>query len=375
MRMRIRRPATVVVPLVVIAAVACAPGVKSAGSACQLTQVSGSSLTKDVPSSVEALAQGVVSVGTRFEGSAGGAYSAFAEDGSWNADVIPAFGHRVIELDSVSTVDGQAWAVGALAGNRPVAARWDGQTWTETPVHDPGSGEDGLAGVEALSPDLVWAVGRHQVGEGFRTLTERWDGHDWSAVASPDVGATSNMLKDVDATSPSDVWAVGWYIARQHYRPLVEHWDGTRWNLVPTPDVGQGDGFLSGVATNGANDAWAVGWTARGDSLQPLLEHWDGQSWSLVPPPPGAEHAALTAVAVTPDALVVVGRLIAREQQQPLALVLAGDVWTSLATEVSGPAWFTGVAVDASNAIWAVGTQFPGNTLAGSLVMTGCSAS
>jgi hypothetical protein len=374
MRTRIRRPATVVVPLVLIAVVACAPGATSAGSACQLTTVAGSDITKDVPSSAGALGQDVLMIGTRFQGSAGLALAAFSSNGDWNAGVIAALGHHVIELDDVSTLGDQAWAVGALASSTPVAARWDGQNWISTPVRDPGPGEDGFSGVEALSPDLVWAVGRHQIGYGFQTLTERWDGRSWTAVPSPNVGETSNMLKDVHATSPTDVWAVGWYVDREHYRPLVEHWDGTRWKLVPTPDVGTGDGFLSGVAAVGTGDVWAVGWTARGDSLQPLVEHWDGRTWSVVPGPPGAEHGVLAAVAATSDGVVTVGRLLTTTQPQPLALVRVGDAWTTLSTDVSAEAWLTGVTVDAAGAIWAVGTQFPGNTFAGSLAMTGCPA-
>ena len=301
MSMRIRRPAALAVPLVLIALVACAPGATSAGSACQLTTVAGSDITKDVPSSAGALGHDVLMIGTRFQGSAGLALAAFSSNGGWNAGVIAALGPHVIELDDVSTLGDQAWAVGALASSAPVAARWDGQNWISMPVRDPGPGEDGFSGVEALSPDLVWAVGRHQIGYGFQTLTERWDGRSWTDVPSPNVGDTSNMLKDVDATSPRDVWAVGWYVDRQHYRPLVEHWDGARWKLVPTPDVGTGDGFLSGVAAVGTGDVWAVGWTARGDSLQPLVEHWDGRTWSVVPGPAGAGHGALAAVAATSD--------------------------------------------------------------------------
>ncbi|MDP9299450.1 MAG: hypothetical protein M3P43_00900, partial [Actinomycetota bacterium] len=342
--------------------------------ACQLTTLNGSVITKDVPSSAGALGQDVVMVGTRFEGSAGLALAAFSANGGWDPGVMTALGHHVIELDDVSTVGDQAWAVGALASSVPVAAHWDGQRWIPTPVHDPGPGEDGFSGVEAVSPDLVWAVGRHQIGYGFQTLTERWDGRSWTAVPSPNVGETSNMLKDVSATSPNDVWAVGWYVDRQHYRPLMEHWDGTRWRLVSTPDVRAGDGFLSGVAAIGARDAWAVGWTAQGDSLQPLVEHWDGRTWSLVPEPAGAEHAALMAVAQTTDGVVAVGRLQTTAQAQPLALIRVGDAWTTLSSDVSGAAWFTGVTVDASGAVWAVGTQFPGNTFAESLVMTGCPA-
>jgi hypothetical protein len=72
--------------------------------------------------------------------------------------------------------------------------------------------------------------------------------------------------------------------------------------------------------------------------------------------------------------VVAVGRQLATAQPQPLALVRVGDAWTTLSTDVGSDAWLTGVTVDAAGAIWAVGTQIPGNTVAQSLAMTGCPA-
>jgi hypothetical protein len=372
---RARRLLVSALPFVLTAGVACAPRDVVAGSACQLTQLNGSAIEKDVPSSAAPLGRDVVSVGTRFQGSAGTALAAFASDGTWDPKVIPAWQDHVVELDDVSTVDGSAWAVGALASSTPVAARWDGQAWTPVTVPDPGPGEDGFSGVTALSGDRAWAVGRHQTGYAFRTLIDRWDGAAWTAVPSPNVGSTSNMLKDVDAGGADDVWAVGWYVQARHYRPLVEHWDGTTWSLVTTPDPGPGDAFLSGVAAVGPRDAWAVGWTSRGGQLGPLIEHWDGRSWSLVEPPADVAHGALLSIAPAPTGVVMVGRSFPTAQPQPLALERIGSTWTTLTTPVADPAWFNGVTVDAAGAIWAVGTVFPADALAGSLVMTGCSAS
>jgi hypothetical protein len=329
---------------------------------------------KDIPSSAAPLGRDVVSVGTRFEGSAGLPLAAFASGGAWEPGVITSFGHHVIELDDVSSVGGRAWAVGALASSAPVAALWDGTDWVPAKVPDPGPGEDGFAGVDMLSAGRAWAVGRHQVGSAFETLVERWDGSAWSIVPSPNVGTTSSMLKDVDAVDAGAAWAVGWYVQARRYRPLVERWNGSSWQVVPTPNPGGVDAFLSGVTAAGPSDAWAVGWIARGDVLTPLVEHWDGRSWSIVDGPPDVPHGAFAAVAPTPTGIVVVGRLLTTPKSQPLVITWNGSTWTTLPVAVTDPAWLTGVTVDASGAIWAVGTVFPDNSLAGSLVLTGCAA-
>ena len=375
MNARTRRLTTFTMPLVLTAVAACTPRAVGAGSACQLSVMSGSSIERDVLSSAAALGQEVISVGTRFNGTFWLPLASFSSDGRWAPEVIPAFSDTVIELDDVSTVGTQAWAVGSFAGKVPVAARWDGAQWIQTPMDDPGPGEDGLAGVKALAPDLVWAVGRHQVGAGYQTLTERWDGTSWTALPSPNVGSTSNSLKEVDSTGANDVWSVGWYVHDQHYRPLIEHWDGKTWTIVPTQDVGPGDGFLSGVVAVATNDAWAVGWTSQHGSRRPLIERWDGHSWSLVEPPPEATNASLTAAAAIPDGLLTVGRLVTGTQTRPLALLRNGDTWSMVPTPMDETASFTGVTVDASDTIWAVGTAFPDNNVAESLVMTGCPAS
>ena len=375
MTARTRRLTTFAMLLVLMAVVACAPRATSAGSTCQLHVIDGSAIGRDVLSGAATLGQEVVSVGTRFNGTSWLPLASFSSDERWNPQVISGFSGKVIELDDVSTSGTQAWAAGSFAGQRPVAGRWDGSVWIQTAMDDPGPGEDGLTGIKALAPDLVWAVGRHQIGYGYKTLIERWDGIGWTDVSSPNVGSTSNALKDVDATGPNDVWSVGWYVQEQHYRPLVEHWNGKTWSLVPTPDVGPGDGLLSGVVAIAADDAWAVGSVSQAGSRRPLIERWDGRSWSLVDPPSDVANSALTAAAATSDGFVIVGRLETATQTRPLVLQRRGDTWSIVSTPVNETAWFTGVTVDASDTIWAVGTQFPDNLVGESLVMTGCPAS
>lgn len=372
--MRLRKQAAIfIAALALVGAGACAPRAASPGSACTLTQPANSSIGHDVPTAVAPFGDGVVSIGSQFTGSSGSGFSAFGSAGTWQPVVVGAYGNKIVTLDDVSTVGGEAWAVGAFTDVAPAATRWDGKTWVATAVADPGPGEDGFAGVAAVTPDLVWAVGRHQDGIPFRTLIERWDGTAWHPVPSANVGATSNMLKEVAADGPNDAWAVGWFVRGGRYQTLAEHWDGSTWSIVSTPNATSGDSLLSGVAVVHRNDVWAVGWTARGDARSPLALHWDGRSWKVVSLPSDAVHSALTDVVATPGGVVAVGRLYGGPQPQPFVMRETASGRELTPFDVGpDPGSLTGATVDAAGSLWAVGSVMQNNNSVVSLVLTGC---
>src|SRR5690242_17923798 len=100
-------------------------------------------------------------------------------------------------------------------------------------------------------------------------------------VGYPPAGSGNFGLGGVVALSPNNVWAVGDYI---------EHWDGTKWNVDPWWNGVNWYGGLNGVAALSANDMWAVGGTT-GSSVDAddhlggtaVIVHWNGTKWSLVP--------------------------------------------------------------------------------------------
>ena len=361
---------------VVLLTAACIGGAGPGQSGCQLSEVPNSSAEKAVPSSVAAVGDYVVVVGTGYVGSRAGAFAGQGKDGVWTPGAIHGY-TRLLEIDDVAGFHGEAWAVGAIGTRAPAIVRWDGNAWSPATVGDPGPADDGLAGVVALSSRSAWAVGRHDVAIGSRTLIERWDGHSWKPVPSPNEGATSSALKDVAATEPDDGWAVGWFVEHGRYRTLAEHWDGTRWSVVPTPDPGGADALLSGVVARGHDDVWAVGWTTQDDgTLHPLVERWDGRAWNVVETPSSLGDAALSGIAATGTGVVVVGRQVAGSDIHPVALLEEDGAWTGVPVEVSdNSAWLTGVIVDAQRMIWAVGSRAPNNGLTSSLLVTGCSVS
>ena len=184
------------------------------------------------------------------------------------------------------------WAVGdearTLAGpTETVIDRWNGRFWA-----GPGSWDNFLIGVRAVSRDLAWAVGGYEVGRTSRsrTLILRWDGRTWSAVKSSSPGTAFSGLFDVTATTPADAWAVGFYqrSSAGPFRTLILHWNGARWARVISPNRSHGSDSLYGVYALSASDAWAVGndCVARcggtSGTLGPLILHWNGKAWSKV---------------------------------------------------------------------------------------------
>ena len=242
----------------------------------------------------------------------------------------------VIELDDVSTLGDAGVGRGVFGGKRRWRRGGTGATGSEPRWPIPVPARMVFSGIKALAPDLVWAVGRHQVGYGYKTLIERWDGTSWTDVSSPNVGIDLEHAEGRRRDGPEGRWAVGWYVQEEHYRPLVEHWDGKTWSLVRTPDVGPGDGLLSGVVAIAADDAWAVGWVSHDGSRRPLIERLGRPlrgAWSTRRPTWRTGRS--TAVAATSDGFVVVGRLETATQTRPLALQRSGDTWSIVSTPVN----------------------------------------
>ena len=215
-------------------------------------------------------------------------------------------------LGSVATFNGlsfdspdDGWAVGAYgfsslsdsgaAVGAPMAAHWDGHTWTPSPVLDPvrtaaigGDVEADAAtavAVAAISPDDVWLAGEYLAGsgeDGDGSFLEHWNGSTWSAVSFP--GDSTTVLTSIYASSASDIWAVG----NDSDGPQAVHWNGSQWQsseLAGSPD---GTVRAYNVSGSSADDVWVAGRVYLGyiDGVPtdvPFTEHWDGHAWTGVP--------------------------------------------------------------------------------------------
>jgi hypothetical protein len=172
-----------------------------------------------------------------------------------------------------------ALAAGASATAPAVCA-----SWVTMSSRNPGSGDNNLNAVAAVSATSVWAVGDYFVGATTKTLVEHWNGKTWKVVRSPNKG-TDDTLHSVYVVSPTNIWAVGSYFTTAG-RTLIEHWNGKTWKVVFSQDVGPGANELTAVRGTSGHDIWAVGNATTSYPLSDtVILHWNGRRWQLVPSP------------------------------------------------------------------------------------------
>ncbi len=185
------------------------------------------------------------------------------------------------------------WAVGYIqvgfSAQQPLAVHWDGSSWSlvVSPSTSPAN-NDVLWTVRALSTNDLWAAGTStdRVSGNYNTLIEHWDGSAWSIVSSPNpTGSIYNFIWGIEAVSANDIWVMGRAYTGSSYPGLFEHWDGSSWSIVPSANEQSYTELYGAVAVSSA-DVWAVG--REGDGFNTnltLVEHWDGSAWSIAPHP------------------------------------------------------------------------------------------
>jgi len=244
----------------------------------------------------------------------------------WNGNawkVIPSPAAGTLNAVTAAAAD-EVWAVGsnynaATNKNQVVIVHWEGKGWKVVPGANPGTGDNFLNGVSAITTHDVWAVGRSTTAfmrssvsprtvpnPPYQTLVEHWNGTKWQAVASPNPASATNWLRAVAAVSSSNVWAVGQQ-APQGEAPdqtLIEHWNGKAWSVVSSPNAGAAGGVLIGITVVNKDNIWAVGVSSAFQSSfswNTLIEHWNGRSWKIDPSPNvGTSGSILFAVACIP---------------------------------------------------------------------------
>lgn len=248
--------------------------------------------------------------------------------GTWKIVHSPNPGSAQNSLNAVSAISAtDAWAVGSFStkhlgmqGAKALIEHWNGSAWHVATSPAAPLGDSILTGVAALSPTDAWAVG-DTFKEGAyigQTLIEHWNGTAWGIVASPTL-ASGTQLTAVTALSATDIWAVGYGNNMGQAlieQTLIEHWNGTVWTMVQSPNPGNGFNALTGLAAISTNDIWAVGNFSNGQTYlgmqETLIEHWNGTSWTVIPNPhPGAQGNTLSAIAaVSPNDVWTVGNTV-----------------------------------------------------------------
>ena len=120
------------------------------------------------------------------------------------------------------------------AGARPPIAGPNagcGSGFVLVPSPSPGTNIQSLLSITALSSTDAWAVGfaGYVDSHGMfaeSPLIEHWDGSSWS-ISGGHMG--QGVLAGVAAVGPNDVWAVGHRgMDPLEIRPLIVHYDGVR---------------------------------------------------------------------------------------------------------------------------------------------------
>ena len=235
-----------------------------------------------------------------------------------------------------------------------------------------GSGNNELYGIDAVSTNDVWAVGRYDDQAGYKTLAMHWNGNAWTIAPTPNVGTRFNQIYSVVTISSNNAWAVG---ASSNdnliYQTLIEHWDGNQWSVVPSPLAPGTSSFLYGIAAVTANDIWAVGYIQVGFSAQqPLTMHWDGSSWSLVLSPstaPNNQDILWSVTALSASDIWAAGYSTDAVSGQYRTLIehWNGSAWTIVpspnpAGSIYNFVW--GIEAVSPNDIWIMGRAYDGNT-------------
>jgi hypothetical protein len=268
----------------------------------------------------------------------------------------------------------------AGAPNRPAPGSPHPGSCRWLPVASPnvnvGRDSNRIAGLDAVSDDLAWAVGWHRRGGDGKgggpsyPLVLRWDGRAWRIMPVPEI--PNAALQAVVAAGAADAWAVG-SIDKGNEVPLALRWNGSGWRRARLPYAGHRFAHLVGVAASGPADVWAVGNWATGHSGGTLAMHFDGSRWRIArtpSPPPrpllGRPYPGLEGVAMVGDSMWSVG---SRANVAPdaggntLALRYRGGSWTVVPTpnppDRSGrpAAGLVSVAVQPSGEAWAVGSS------------------
>lgn len=298
---------------------------------------------------------------------AGSAAATAAVCQNWTGAQPPSPGTVSNELFGVVVLSAcDVWAagddVGGNGGRQTLTEHWNGSSWTVMQSPDPGSVDNVLTSVNAVSTSNVWAVGYSDSGADNKTMILHWDGTGWKQMPSPSPG-TLSRLYSVRVVSASDAWAVGFFSRGAGDKTLILHWNGTRWKQVPSPDPGGAgsDNDLFSVTATSHSNAWAVGEVFTGGEITTLIVRWNGRRWArMASPNPGRSNELFGVAATSGRNAWAVGDATNGTAFQTLVLHWSGRRWTHAASPNQGGSAndniLAAVTVTATKNAWAVGS-------------------
>lgn len=264
-------------------------------------------------------------------------------------------GQPGLMIEDVDAADGAAWAVGSEHGERLVALRRDGDTWTDA---TPDVSGDNLVEVVVAAADDVWAVGWDYSPDDGTTspLVTHWDGTTWAEIPSPaEIGAFDDVAVDAEGT----VWVTGWARIGTAEPAVVYQYADGQWTEYADGLGGAING--NSLTVLAPDDAWLA--------LNPGLAHFDGTSWTMVKEFPADGSQILTGLtAVDATNIWAAGVANTRAGVQPVAWHYDGSKWSKVQTpNVSGQAYDVTI-VDGQPVV--VGEKFAPDWTSTPLVLT-----
>ncbi|TDD47332.1 hypothetical protein E1263_34790 [Kribbella antibiotica] len=299
-------------------------------------------------------------------------------------------------LDDIDAKGNETWAVGSnlidsYQDTRPLAFRWNGTRWVETP--QPVRTNATLSAVAVVSAKEVWAVGDDRAKS--KPLAMRWNGTAWSVVPGPAVptGAFSDVTIAPDGTPWISGWAdvdgreraVVYRYAKGAWQPLtaglensingntltvlsatnawlglnggMAHFDGKTWKLVDDVPA-DGSQIPTNLVATGPKDIWASGVAHTSKGERPLVLHYDGKAWSQVATP--QIFAQLYDITIHNKQPIAVGEKFTEADniitEHPYVLTLKNGAFVETTAPAPKVGTLTGVR-SAGTRLWTVGAK------------------
>jgi hypothetical protein len=162
---------------------------------------------------------------------------------SWTIQTQPGTSDNSYLLGVSCATTSFCMAVGYTLAGSSLAETWNGQSWgLQGNVNLPESESPVLSGVSCSLSTSCVAVGDYLPGaSGTLPLAAEWNGSTWSIQSTPLPGGTGVSLQSVVCVATTACIAVG-------FGPLAEIWNGKSWTAQVPPDDA-GDGGTMGLAS------------------------------------------------------------------------------------------------------------------------------
>ncbi len=196
--------------------------------------------------------------------------------------------------DVVAVAPDNVWAVGwgrdgitDTDFTQPLFLHWDGADWTPVSAPQIENADHHLAAIDANGANDIYAVGNYSYydenldDEFVLTLILHYDGANWTIISSPNPATHSNGLAAVETIAANDVWAVGAYTPQNSNSPrtLTLHWDGASWNVIASPNPAPNSNTLVGIKAFGSSELYTVGTIFYPTQVQSLALRGNGNAW------------------------------------------------------------------------------------------------